>query len=631
MFNATDEFVRMREEIAWLQANPAFEERPATLREFVGPQYLNCEKYIRPAVLDCLDEIFGDEVSQYSMSKYKLAMVTGGIGIGKTTIASIVLPYLAHWTLCLRNPQDFFNLLDGSRLAFMQMSTSAPQAKQVIFGDIKARIKHSPWFKKYPFDPKFKNQLRFAKEVWILPGDSGETTFEGYNILGGILDEADSHKVTEFKDYAQEGYNTIQSRIESRFAQVAHDDGSVHAYGFLLVIGQMKKGNGFAARKYKEFKKDPEAYARRMAIWESFGWDRYLDSNGERDSFYYHTERHEIIPKGVAALVSDTDKDKLIEIPNAFRQSFENSPEKALRDLAGIPPASGSPFITLTYKITECRDRWIQRYNKAPDQDLGPEIRGPLDSQNRFAKWFKCHDSLPRAAHIDIAYSPNGDGLGLAIGHCPEVRKIDDELKPIIVFDLLMRITAPAGREIMIGDVRRIIYMLKDDLKFKIRFISTDGFQSTDTRQQFERRRIGTELVSMDRQLGPYEDLREAIYENRVEFPEYLVKVNDNDTDLTEIAIKELMELVDNGKKVDHPEGGSKDVADSMAGVVYAIMGDRTYHRGRKRPGVFDPPGMSQEKADPYGIPYLNTPDFGSATAPLPPVGPDVWSPLGGR
>ena len=117
-----------------------------------------------------------------------------------TTIASIVLPYLAHWVLCLRNPQDFFNLLPGSRIAFMQMSTSGQQAKEVVFGDIKARIENAPWFKNHPYDPKFKNQLRFKGDIWILPGDSGETTFEGYNICGGILDEADSHLVTEHKD-----------------------------------------------------------------------------------------------------------------------------------------------------------------------------------------------------------------------------------------------------------------------------------------------------------------------------------------------------------------------------------------------------------------------------------------------
>ena len=43
--------------------------------------------------------------------------------------------------------------------------------------------------------------------------------------------------------------------------------------------------------------------------------------------------------------------------------------------------------------------------------------------------------------------------------------------------------------------------------------------------------------------------------------------------------MQELSELIDAGKKVDHPATGSKDVADAMAGVTFTLMGDRRYHR----------------------------------------------------
>jgi len=50
-------------------------------------------------------------------------------------------------------------------------------------------------------------------------------------------------------------------------------------------------------------------------------------------------------------------------------------------------------------------------------------------------------------------------------------------------------------------------------------------------------------------------------------------------TELVEITAKELSELVDNGKKIDHPATGSKDVADCLAGVTFTLMGDRAYRR----------------------------------------------------
>lgn len=617
---------RLAQELQWRKENPDFEERPATIREFLGPDYLNIDGMVRESIMTELETIIGDDVTQERMTAFPLSMITGGIGIGKTTVASIVLPWLAHWVLCLADPQRFFNLLPGSRIAFMQMSTSGKQATEVVFGDVKARIEHSPWFiKKYPFDPSYKNQLRFQKQIWILPGDSSETTFEGYNILGGILDEADSHKVTQEKDYAEQGFTTIFSRVQSRFGAVERADGTVHRYGFLMVIGQMKKGNGFAARKYQEFKRDPNAYAVRMSIWESFGWQRFMTTDpvtGEarRDAFWYDSKRKEVITPGMADLLkADSKGDHLIEIPEAFRADFENNPEKALRDLAGIPPLTGSPFISLAYKVDDARDRWIERY--------GPE--GPIDGirGNIIAPWFKATESLKRVMHIDMAFSANGDALGLAMGHVPEVVEIEGERKPFIVIDCVWCIRAPAGREIFLGDVRRLIYDMKGVNGFNIRKVTTDGFQSTDTRQQLEKRRFETEAVSVDKTVLPYHDLREAIYENRIAIPPYAIQMRPGEAP-TEILVKELTELVDNGDKVDHPPDGSKDVADAVAGVVYTLMGSRQYHRQTLNMGNLVQQREEAHATSGTGFRHPAIRGGFDGRAPLPPAAGDgLWRP----
>ncbi len=597
-----DPYAKLRSELAWLKANPAFEERPAAIHEFLGPDYLNIEAKVRPRLRSELTTIMGSEVSGERMTAYPLAMITGGIGIGKTTVASIVLPYLCHWVLCLRDPQNFFELLPGTRIAFMQMSTSEKQALEVVFGDIKARIEHSPWFRdKYPHDPKFNNQIRFPKDVWIIPGDSSETTFEGYNILGGILDEADSHKVTQSKDYAEQGYTTIHSRIDSRFGQAGH--------GFLLVIGQMKKAVGFAARTYDEFTRRRDAYAVRLAIWESFGWERFTEE-GDRQSFFYDSFRKQIVPKGAASLVDNTH---LIEIPTAYRNDFENNPEKALRDLAGIPPAVGDPFISLGHKVHAARDRWIEHH---------PGYGSPVTSDGRLEAWFVALETLKRVGHIDIAYSANGDALGFAMGHVRELVEIEGELKPYIVLDLLYRLTAPAGGEIFLADVRRFIYDLRSERKFRLKKVTMDGFQSTDTRQQLERRRIETELVSVDRQVLPYHDLREAIYEDRIEFPPYMVHMRRGQPELTEVLVKELTELTDNGSKIDHPDNGSKDLADAVAGVVYTLMGDRSYRKNVVRMDSYRP--AAQAVGERFLHPAYKG-DHAGLRAPVPPSTTTPW------
>jgi hypothetical protein len=550
----------LAEEIQWLlkPGHDAFEERPATFREFIGPEYLDIEKYLRKRILLELEEILGNEIDINRIARYSEALVTGAIGIGKTTVASVVLPYMAHWALCLKDPQDFYGLMPGSRIALMQMSTSEDQALEVVFGDVKARIEHSPWFKdRYPHDPKFKNQIRFPqKDIWIIPGDSRETTFEGYNILGGILDEGDSHLVTTKKDYAEQGYSTISSRITSRFQD----------RGFLLIIGQRKSATGFMERKYREFKGKKNAYAVSLSIWESMGEEFYINLDGGK-KFGYDVIRRQILPPGVAKMLN---RPSVVEIPELYRPQFMTDPVKALRDLAGIPPKVGNPFIPLIDKIEACEERWIHRF--------GDE--SPVDPDGRIAPWFRAKDSLKRVGHLDIAFAEGGDALGFAMGHVREVIEIEGEMKPVIIIDMALRLSAPTGGEIFLSDVRKMIYALKDDRGFKLVKMTMDGFQSTDTKQQFQRRRYEVEDVSCDKSLVPYSDLREAIYEDRIEFPPYIVNIRrDNQVEPTRIIVQELSELVDMDRKVDHPEPGSKDVADAIAGVTFTLMGSRKYRR----------------------------------------------------
>lgn len=600
-------------DLKWLQHHPHFDEKPASVVEFLGADYLNIEKGIRPGVRQELVELFGSEVNGERIARVRWGMFTGAIGIGKTTMASIILPYMCHWCLCLKSPQDYYDLLPGSRIAFMMMSTSEDQAKETVFGDVKARIEHSKWFQEnYPYDPKFTNQIRFSKDIWVLPGNSAETTFEGYNILGGILDEADSHKVTRDKDYAEQGWDTINSRIDSRFQD----------RGFLLTVGQMKKANGFAAKKYKELKADADnAHTVRMSIWESRGWDKYLKADGTRDSFWYDSKRKEIVPDSVVGLMGVTSN--LIEVPNLYRKNFENNPEKALRDLAGIPPTAGEAFISLTHKIDDALSRW-QEHHPDLGSPVTPDVVRPI-----IEDWLVATDSLKRVLTLDIATAGGGDAAGIAMAHISHLVEDDatDEEKPYIVVDALLRVAVPPGQEILISDLRRYIYQLKDERGFRIGTVSMDGHQSTDTRQQLRKRKIKAQYLSMDKSKLPYYDLRDAIYEDRIEWPPYYTYVKKGDTDKVLILHKELMELEEGDRKIDHPANGSKDLADAVAGVVHTLMGDRTYRRGvtsKSRAHLSDEDieaELEQRTPDGYSVGGHFVPGLGSMglSAPIPP------------
>src|SRR4029077_10242113 len=127
------------------------------------------------------------------------------------------------------------------------------------------------------------------------------------------------------------GYDTIRGRISSRFQD----------RGFLLLIGQMKSSTGFAAKMYTRYSADPRAYAARMSIWESFGWDKFTDLMGNRQSFWFDCDRMAITTKALAGLQGFPAH--VIEIPQVYYNDFAFAPFKALRDLAGRPAAVASP------------------------------------------------------------------------------------------------------------------------------------------------------------------------------------------------------------------------------------------------------------------------------------------------
>jgi hypothetical protein len=580
---------RLLEDVQWLIDHPEFEERPPDIKTFLGPDYLGILESIRPRILAELVEIFGEDFTPGQIARYREALITGGIGIGKTTIASIVLSYMTCCTLCLRDPQDYYDLIKGSRIAFMMMSTKRTIALEVIFQDTKARIDNSPWFKsRHPRSGDYKNLLVFDKNIHIIPGDSLETTFEGYNILGGVMDEIDSHKVTATKDYAENGYSTISARVTSRFGN----------QGFLVLIGQTKTEGGFAMRRMEEFATRDDCYAVKMAIWESLPPEKFCGKK-----FYYDVVRSKIltdvefVDRGLAL------SEALIEVPVEYQQNFELDPDKALRDLAGVPRKVSDPFIRNTDKITAALLAFLDRK---------PLVAQPW-ADNRLDPMLRCTDSLPRYGHMDLAYSANGDACGIAIGHIAEYVETDDGLKPFIVIDVAVRLTPPPGRQLELADARQVIYDLQKR-GFKIKKITLDGFQSTDTMQMLRKRGIRSELLSVDKKLLPYSDLRDAIYDERIAIPSIVGRRKRTDPRPYDITFTELSELgyAPNGDKVDHPVNGSKDSADAIAGTVHNLM-----LRARSGGSNYAAPSVSGQRTSAQGLPGLGNPLGGMPRAPF--------------
>jgi hypothetical protein len=507
------------EEAKWLLEHSEYVERPVDIETFVThPRYLNLKFTVvgnrgygcRPRILKRLKEVFDGE------TRFEEFVFMCGIGWGKDFASSIILTYGLYQLACLKDPQNFYGLSTGSNIHLMLMSISETHARDVLFGEIKARIDNSEWFQRnFQYNKKIATYFQFPKNIMLIPGNSKDTTFVGYNIFMGIIDEGDDYTVTKTRDDAEEGYNSIKDRIVSRFRN----------QGMLGMIGSAKTVDGFMMRKYE----NAEGLKNRYRIWVPT-WDSLLET---------------------PILSGKTFEFRGLIVPIEYEDRFKSNPENALRDLACRPSLSKQPFITLTDRIDEIFD----------DKELLFEVKDDkFSSFAKFKEGIKGLDGVEYLGHADLAVNrKDGDKLGFALGHQNGFTIIDGMVQPNIRIDMAMVITAPPGGEILFYDFKQLVFFLQDR-GFFIKKITSDSWNAIDFQQSMRSRGIMSDVLSMDRDTIPFDNLKKTIYEGRVKCHQY------------EHLKKELerLELI-NGERVDHPKLFSKDVADAVCGVVYNI------------------------------------------------------------
>ena len=396
-------------------------------------------------------------------------------------------------------------------IVVVNMGTTATQAKNVIFAGIRRLMENSPFFQEY--QPEIlQTEIRFPrKNIALYCGNSQETMPIGMNVICGVLDEAAWYLDNEDKSIAENIYNTMKNRIVSRFGEK----------GFIFVISAPRYVDDFITRLYEKSKGKGYIYATSFKTWEVK--DRSLM---KQEEFEFNAGN------------------EIWKVPMDFKNIADANPEKFMRDFGAKPSM-----------VLEAFDRDAD----IVERNCNLSRESPIDELGRFKDWFKATDSEPRYIHIDLGYKK--DACGLAMGRFDGYDEVDGERRPKVYIDLMLQIkpSETAKGEVVFEDVRRIVYDLKRR-GFNISLVTFDGFQSVDSIQILKTHSINAEVLSVDRDTKAYETLKELLHTQRIDFYRY------------EPFMKEYkrLELV-KGKKVDHPLGGSKDVADAVAGVCYNV------------------------------------------------------------
>lgn len=555
------------------------------IRTFVTePDYLG-QKDFYPAVLNDLEAMTASGLMGY--------IIEQGLGGGKSYLSSVLLPYLtyrmAYQEVVLGvDPRPRMGLDPSTVLMVANVAPTTDAAKDIVFGTMLTFIQESPWFREYmPIRDNLKSRVRFRKHRYqIYPGNSSLKSVVGRNIFAALIDEAnlfdDTSHTAHGEDYANAMFVELYNRISSRFG----------AKGFLGVISSRKTVRDFTTRKRIEIERDPET-ARRFYMppprtswhnWPMFRcrldnkrWRRFdadsLAWIGEPVSF----DEQQAIGE---------DHRALPWVPEDFWGQFSTQPEEALRDLGSIPAETLEPYIR---KVQAIRPDFVSCVHPLkPTTKPTDWLTQGVDFCDLVDKEFYGDEEIRYHFHVDLA--KNGDACGIAVAHCSgrdDSILVEGQKRPekatLVDLDIVIQIRAPRGGEIEFAQVRRILLWLRDVRGFRFDKSSFDGWQSVDSIQILKRQGFRVEEFSVDRTLTGYSTLKEMLYEGRLFFaPAHgqTEKTTRGELDLMArsgdpMAVLQMelrqLELV-NGKKVDHPKDGSKDLADAVAGAVTQVQ-----------------------------------------------------------
>ncbi len=591
-----EQAIRWKDSSYLLQKRGLRVDRIVDVEEFCeSPDYMNQRGHIRPVVRDLLVELF------HSGKPYVECVLTGAIGWGKTFAADLAMAYMLYQLSCYHNPQVEYDLAPGSSIYFIQQSKKYELAKKVVFEQFSERLKMSPYFTKhFPFLPHVKSELKFPKGIHILPVGGGDTAALGMNVFGGIIDEmnfmariVDSEQ-TRFTgedeyDQAERVYRTLIRRMKSRFMQKGRLPGK------LMLISSVNYPGDFTDRKVKEAKVDQTILAVSHSQWSALPEDRF---SGEKFLVELGSEiKRARILKHISEAIDEED---VIHVPVEYYTDFVRDLEAALRDYAGETCGVSRPFIPYRQELILAQEKFVEETGRANlfkmhSVDLTRMIDPIVPNWGDLVDLSYIEDVIlnretPVSVHIDA--SVTGDATGLAVGRISGYKKlpaakiynhktqqfteIADVQVPVYHIDGALQIVPPANGEIDFELVRDLIVFLRGHLYVK--WATMDSYQSTMMLQSFRKHQMRSGVLSVDSDISAYAEVKLAVKDERILLPQ------------SEILARELRELekVREKEKVDHREGGSKDVSDAVAGVVYILQHKEAVYNAshRRRPSI---------------------------------------------
>ena len=486
--------------------------------------------------------------------------ITGCIGAGKTSFAIMGAMYDLYHVCLLREPQRKYKLLKTTRILFSLVTATKDLASAVMANQMLDVIAASPFFTSR-FMPKKGEKLdedMFPHHVGVGFGSRGGHNL-GKAVIGAIIDEANFQEAVA--NQAVKNYETITRRMSSRFKL---KNGSLPCRRWL--VSSRNSDSSFLESHIEAVKNNPKVLVLAPAIW---------DVQKEKGIYGGKTFPVFIGTNTQQPMICTTEKEVeehagyIIDVPEEYRDEFEENLPGALMDLAGVANRSS---MSLIYNV----EKWVnvQCLDNAISKD---EISLSIDGSDKIMDFVT--KEIPKYSyyvHLDGALS--GDRFGFAMSAIEKQMTVAGRnlvtgeqtlrLSPSLITPIAFGIKARPGSEVPLWKVRQFLL----DLRHKgvcIMQVSSDGFESADMRQLLDKMGFNTKYVSVDTTKDPYLKFASNINHGLMKVPK------------SPILDFEVRHLENRDKKIDHPNKvmvngryvkGSKDIADAVAASQHEAL-----------------------------------------------------------
>lgn len=515
-----------------------------------------------PYWVDVLKKIFPNNIDV----NYHTVVLTGGIGLGKSFEADLIILYQLYKMLCLKDPYLYYGLQPIDKITFALINITLDASRGVAWDKIQQLIQASPWFLEHGTLKGTSNiEWQPNKNIELIPGSLPRHII-GRAVFSAFMDEVSFQPNNDLEKQIEKAKTLVSAadiRMQSRFMKGTRNP-------TILILASSKRTEQSYLETFIETKKKNES--KTTLVIDEPQWVIRTDKD---DPIKFCVAvgnkflNNELIPLGATEEEIQTYIDrgyKIIKVPIGYYEQFQDDIDMALTDIAGISTANASSYISGERLLKVIHNDFQNAFTK----DI-IEVGNSPDDKSQYYDFFDLKripselKSRPLYIHLDMSISGDKTGIGGVWIVKKKVSESDENKSRDLYFRVpfVVSIKAPKGYQISFEKNRNFIRWLKSQ-GFNIKGISSDTFQSYDLQQQLKAEGFDCSIISVDRVDNkvciPYQYLKNTIYEERIEIPQ------------NKLLQQEFIGLKrDANGKIDHDSSGinSKDSADSITGALY--------------------------------------------------------------